>query len=255
MNKKGLLSLLVVSSLINTNISFAAANYATQQNTPQYQQYPQYNSYNTQQYGSSYGSKGYVAPLQGHVFMIPAGTNIPTVTTFELSSANLTLGQSVCLALGNDFYYNGKLVAPAGSQVNGNVLMVKKGGHAGKNGQLQIRFTNILTPYGQMIPISGKIKTDDGKGILYAATAKDTTKDYAKDVAIGAAGGALMGTIMGPISGGKVGRGAALGTAVGAIGGLGKSLYDKGVDVVIPANSQIDIIVDQPITVNSNQQY
>lgn len=249
MNKKGLVSLLVISSVISANISFAAGNYTTKKQTPQYPQYT------TQQYGNSYGSGSYMPPLQGHVFMVPAGTSIPTVTTCEISSANLTLGQGVSLALGNDFYYNGKVVAPAGSQVNGNVLMVRKGGHAGKNGQLQIRFTNILTPYGQMIPISGKIKTDDGKGILYAATAKDTTKSYAKDVAIGSAAGALMGTIMGPISGGKVGRGAALGTAVGAVGGLGKSLYDRGVDVVIPANSQIDIVVDQPITVNSSPQY
>ena len=186
--------------------------------------------------------------------MVPAGACIPSVTTSEISSATLSLGQSISVALGSDYYYNGQMVAPAGSQVNGNVIMVRKGGHAGKNGQLQVRFTSILTPYGQNIPISGKIKTEDGKGILYAATAKDTTKAYAKDLAIGSAGGAVLGTAIGAIAGGT-GRGAWGGTAIGAGLGLGKSLVDKGVDVVIPANSNIDITIDQPITVNSTPKY
>lgn len=252
MNKKGLISLLAIGSILSSNVSFAAKNFTVQQNVPQYNQ--QYNQSYSPQYGESYRPQTYVSPLQGHVFMVPAGANIPTVTTSELSSADLTLGQSVSLALGNDYCYDGKVVAPAGSQVNGNVIMVRKGGHAGKNGQLQIRFTNILTPYGQMIPISGRIKTDDGKGILYAATAKDTAKDYAKDIAIGTAGSALLGTAIGAISG-NTGKGAWGGAAIGAIGGLGKSVYDKGADVVIPANSQIDIIIDQPITINSNPKY
>ena len=58
---------------------------------------------------------------------------------------------------------------------------------------------------------------------------------------------------MGALSGGKVGKGAAYGTAVGAGVGLAKSLWDKGVDVEIPAGSQIDIVVDQPVTVTVQQ--
>ncbi len=253
MNRKVLASLLVIGSFLNIGAVFAAPNYSTQPNTPSYA--PQYGqSYAPQSYGQNYAPQQYVSPLQGHVFMVPAGSCIPAVTTGEISSATLSLGQSVSMALGNDFYYNGQLVAPVGSQVNGNVIMVRKGGHAGKNGQLQLRFTNIRTPYGQVIPISGKIRTDDGKGILYAATAKDTAKDYAKDLAIGAGGGAVLGTAIGAIAGGT-GRGAWGGTAIGAGLGLGKSLFDKGTDVVIPANSSIDIAIDQPITVNSTPRY
>lgn len=257
MSKKALASFLIAGTFLSMNASFAAGNYKVQQNVPQYgQSYaPQYNQQYAPQYGQSYAPQTYVPPLKGHVFMVPAGASIPAVTTSEINSATMTVGQGVSVALGNDFCYNGQIVAPAGSQVNGNIILLRKGGVAGKNGQLKIKFTNILTPYGQMIPISGTIKTDDGTGILYAATAKDTTKAYAKDIVIGSAAGALLGTIMGPISGGQVGKGAALGTAVGAIGGLGKSVIDKGINVVIPPNSSIDIAIDQPITVNSSPQY
>ena len=248
MGKKALASILLASTLMSSSAVFAAASYQVQPNVPQYNQ-------NTPQYGQSYKPQTYVPPLKGYVCMVPAGTSFPAVTTSEISSATMSLGQNVSLALGNDFYYNGQLVAPAGSQVNGNIILLRKGGLAGKNGQIKIRFTSLLTPYGQMIPISGTVRTDDGSGILYAATAKDTAKEYGKDLALGAAGGALMGTIMGPLSGGKVGKGAALGTAVGAGLGLGKSVIDKGVDVNIPANSKIDIVIDQPITVNSTPRY
>ena len=189
-----------------------------------------------------------VQPLQGKVVMVPSGTSIPAMTTIQLSSSQLSLGQGVSFSIPQNFYYNNTLIAPSGSTVNGPVIQVKKAGRAGINGQLMIKFTNILTPYGQMIPISGMIKTDDGTGLLKGGTKLDSAKEYGKDIAIGTAAGAIAGTIMGPLSGGKVGKGAVYGTAVGAGAGLAKSLWDKGEEVEIPAGTQIDIVIDQPIT-------
>lgn len=194
-------------------------------------------------------------PLQGKVVVIPAGVPILATTTMELSSDTLALGQNVCVGLSNNFYYNNTLVAPLGSSINGTVIQVKKAGRAGVNGQLMVKFTNIVTPYGQMIPISGKIQTDDGTGIIKGGTKMDSTKEYAKDIGIGAAAGAVMGTIMGPLSGGKVGKGAVYGTAVGATAGLAKSVWDKGVPATIPTGTAINIVVDQPITFNPQQGY
>ena len=120
------------------------------------------------------------------------------------------------------------------------------------NGKLCIRFTQIYTPYGTQIPISAVIKTDDSTGVLIGGTKMDVTKEYAKDLAGGSAAGALSGLVFGALAGGDVGRGAALGTAVGAGGGLIKSVLDKGNDVEIPANSCIDLMLTQPITVSAS---
>ncbi len=196
-----------------------------------------------------------VQPLQGKVVMVPSGTSIPAMTTIQLSSSQLSLGQGVSFSIPQNFYYNNTLIAPSGSTVNGTVIQVKKAGRAGINGQLMLKFTNILTPFGQMIPISGKIQTEDGTGLLVGGTKGDTAKAYAKDIAVGTAVGAVGGTIMGPLSGGKVGKGAAMGTAVGAVAGLGKSLWDKGIDVEIDPGTQMNIIIDQPATVNPQPQY
>ena len=157
--------------------------------------------------------------------------------------------------MSKNFYYNNTLVAPIGSSVNGTVIQVKKAGRAGINGQLMVKFTNIVTPYGQMIPISGKIQTDDGTGLIKGGTKMDSATDYAKDIAVGTAAGAVAGVIFGPLSGGKVGKGAAYGTAVGATAGLAKSLWDRGTPAVVPAGTEVNIVIDQQITFTPQQSY
>lgn len=231
----------------NFSVTTQAAPQTAYQNQYASQQYTQV-PYQPQQQTTSANK-----PLQGYVISVPAGVNIPVTTTFELSSSTLTLGQSVSMVLTNGFYYNNVCIAPAGSTVTGNVIYVRKGGHAGKNGQLQLRFTQINTPYGSIIPISAMIKTTDGTGLLKAGTASDTAKDYAKDLAIGSGAGAVLGLTMGALSGGSVGKGAVYGTAVGAGAGLVKSLWDKGIDVTIPANSGLELTIDQPITVQASK--
>ncbi len=215
-------------------------NYSKTPAAPSYQ--PNYYN-NTSQYSNS-------GTLKGSVVTVPAGQVVKAVVTTPLNSANLSLGQNVTLALGSDFYYNNNLIAPAGSSVTGSVIEVSKAKRGSINGRLLIRFTNIVTPYGIQVPISAVIKTTDNTGTLVGGTKLDVTKEYAKDLTVGSAAGALSGVVFGALAGGDIGRGAALGTAVGAGGGLVKSVWDKGVDVEIPANSMIDIVLTQPITVN-----
>lgn len=252
MNKKITknVSLLLLASMMSANISFAASNYKYQ---PAYQPAPQYQqNYYPQNSGQGYSQQNYRGQqtLKGRVVTVPAGTTLSTTVTMPISSEFLVLGQPVNITLGSDFYYNSSLIAPAGSTVCGTVTQVTKAKRGSINGSLRLRFTEITTPYGTRVPISAVIKTDDGTGLLKGGSKMDVTKAYAKDIAIGSAVGALAGTIMGPLSGGAVGKGAALGTAVGAVGGLGKSIYDKGADVTIPSGSTIDLVIDQPITVN-----
>jgi hypothetical protein len=248
------LSLLLLASMVSTslgvNTAFAGSNYQYQQNSyqPQYQasNYSQSGNYN-QGNQQNYPQNG---TLRGHVVTVPAGTNLPAVVSTPISSEFLTMGQPVSVTLGSDFYYNNCLIAPAGSTVSGTVTQVKKATHGSINGSLRLRFTEITTPYGSRIPISAQIKTDDGTGLLVGGTKMDMTKAYAKDMGVGAGAGALTGLVASAISGGAIGKGTAIMTGVGAGAGLAKSVWDKGVDVTIPANAGINLQIDQPITVN-----
>lgn len=246
--KKIVSAIFISVSLVSINGAIAASNYTFQQTqvqpvqNSQYVQQPmQYPKNNT---------------LQGSVVMVPAGATVKAMLTSPLSSQYTTTGQTVNLALNNDFYYDGKLIAPSGSTVYGTVIEASKAKRGSINGKLCVRFTQIYTPYGTQIPISAVIKTDDSTGVLVGGTKLDVTKEYAKDLTAGSAAGALSGLVFGALAGGDVGRGAALGTAVGAGGGLVKSVWDKGNDVEIPVNANIDLVLTQPITVStSGYQY
>ena len=243
MNNK-LIAILLSVSMCSMNICFAASNFSFQSTQTQ----PVYNSQYVQQpmqYSSS-------QPLHGNVVMVPAGSSLPAMLTAPISSASASAGQSVSLVLNSDYYYNNKLIAPAGSTVSGTVIEASKAKRGSMNGKLCIRFTQIYTPYGTQIPISAVIKTDDNTGVLIGGTKLDVTKEYAKDMTAGVAAGAISGLVFGALAGGNVGKGAALGTAVGAGGGLAKSAWDKGNDVEIPANATIDLMLTQPITVSSS---
>ena len=194
--------------------------------------------------------------LQGSVVMVPAGATMNAMLTTPISTETIRTGQVVTVALNKDFYYDNKLIAPAGSTIYGTAIEASSAKRGSINGRLCVRFTQINTPYGTQIPISALIKTGDGTGVLVGGTKMDTTMEYAKDAAIGVAAGALSGVVFGALAGGSVGRAAALGTAVGGGGGLVKSAFDKGHDVTIPANASVDLVFTQPISAGvSNYHY
>jgi hypothetical protein len=160
---------------------------------------------------------------QSSVITVPAGRTFKSVTTMPLSSAVLTAGQNVTLALSTDFYYNVSLIAPAGSSVTGTVIEVNKAKHGTLNGKLLLRFSQIITPAGAQIPISAVIKTDDNTGVLLGA----------QEAAMPSPPANTMRTI--PVDAGS---------------GLVKSIWEKGNDVEIPANTPLELVLTQPITMN-----
>ena len=245
MYKKILAALILNISALN--IAFAGANYNYTDNNKYYQN--NYQPYVQQPLQPAQSANN---TLKGNVVMVPAGTYMNAKLTAGLSSEYASVGQPIVLALDEDFYYENRLIAPAGSTIHGTVIEASKAKRGGANGRLCVRFNQIYTTYGTQIPISGVIQTEDNSGVLVGGTKMDVTKEYAKDLAVGSAAGALSGVVFGALAGGSIGRGAALGTAVGAGGGLVKSVWDKGKDVEIPANASINIVLTQPVTTTAN---
>ncbi len=189
--------------------------------------------------------------LQGYALFVPAGVTTEALLSQEINSQTAVVGQTISAVLANDFIYKDNLIAGAGSTIMGTIVQNKKAGFGNRNAQMQIRFTTITTPYNNVIPISAVIATKDSNGILKGGTAMDSVKEYARDAVLGAGAGAALGTAMGALSDGSVGKGAIYGTAVGGGIGVLKRVVDKGENILIPANSQINLLFDQPITLSS----
>lgn len=227
---KNTLMLLLALSLFNTLGVFAQANY--QVSTP-------------------YGYDNSTSNLQGYALFVPAGVTTRAVLSQDINSNSAVVGQNINAILTQDFCYNNQLIASAGSVLMGNVVSNQKSGFGNRNAKTMVKFTAIRTPYNNIIPISAVIATTDSTGVLKGGSAKDSAKEYAKDTVIGAGSGAVLGTALGAVSGGSVGKGAIYGTAIGAGIGLVKRTADKGEDVVIPSNSEINVLFNQPITITA----
>lgn len=195
----------------------------------------------------AYLAQGF-APLQGYVVTVPAGTQVQATSQSPVSSETARAGDRFHVTLGSPLMSGGQVALPAGSMVEGQVISVTPAGRGGRNGQLDIRFTSALTPSGQRVPLSARLQTEDGTGVLKGGTGTSRAVKAGARAAGGAAAGAILGTALGALSGGKVGRGAVYGTAVG--GGLG-AVYagaKKGVEAVLSAGTPIQLVLDTPVT-------
>lgn len=184
--------------------------------------------------------------LKNSVVTVPAGLTFRCVFLNPVSSETATTGQEVNLALTNDFYYKEKKVAPAGSTVTGTVIDISRAKHGSINGKLTLRFTHIITPIGLDIPISAVVRTPDKSGVILGGS----------DLMISAGGktipesASVKSAYYHAYMGVSSGTAAAMNTAVETNGGsLLKSIWDKGVDVEISANTTVELILTQPITV------
>ena len=192
-------------------------------------------------------------PLQGSVVTVPAGSVINGVApTTTIDTQYLTAGDPVVFTLNQPYFFNGTAVLPAGTSIQGNAVIAQKAGFAGQYGKLKIMFNNANLPNGQRVPISGKLVTDDGTGILMGGTTGGRVVNAGKNAAIGAGAGALLGLIGSAVSGGKKGKGTAIMTGIGAGTGLLGSGIQRGNDVYLEAGQPVTIIIDQPLTVGGS---
>ncbi|HEY9745098.1 MAG TPA: hypothetical protein V6C99_02645 [Oculatellaceae cyanobacterium] len=229
-----------VFALAEPQLGGETTQYYLAQSLPPLQPPDQPYNYGTPQYGQP--------PLQGYVVTAPPGTVVSATVNSAISSEYARVGDRFTATLGAPIVGGNSVILPAGSQVEGQVVMARPAGRAGKNGELEVRFTSARLPNGQTVPLSARIKTDDGTGVIKGGTTAGRVGKAALTTGVGAGLGAALGTAMGPLSGGKVGRGAIYGTTLGAgVGALGAAMQ-KGTPAVLDSSQPIDIVLDQPLT-------
>jgi hypothetical protein len=166
-------------------------------------------------------------------YVIAAGTAIPVRTITALSTKTATTGAPFSASLTQPLSVDGKVLAPAGAEVKGVVVLSDPGGRVKGKASISVALKSIQGTHG---PIS--IETNNSE-----AVAKSTVK---KDVA---RGGVMTGAgaVIGAIAGG--GRGAAIGAGVGAAAGVGTAVATKGAPAEIPAETALTFTTKAPVTV------
>lgn len=177
--------------------------------------------------------------LVGSLLHIEAGTQFNAVLNSGISSESITNNDRISAQLMQDWTFNGTLIAPAGSLVNGYVIDSKPASFAMGNGRIGINFNEILTPEGKVISLSTNrvyIVGDSPRALKVAGRV---------------AGGILSGLALASISMlfGADAKALIGGAAVGGAFGTLSAIGTKGEDIDVPEGTTLQIMLSEPMTV------
>jgi hypothetical protein len=161
--------------------------------------------------------------------LVPAGTVFLVRMVDGLDTSTAYTGQTFSATLSTNLAANGYVLAYAGTTVYGQVVAANSAGRATGSSQLKLQLTQIVIG-GNAIPIMTDV-FDSQKG-------KSSGGRSARRLLGGAGLGAAIGAIAG-----NAGMGAAIGAVAGGVG----SVVQKGDQVQIPSEAQLEFHLTQPV--------
>jgi type IV secretory pathway VirB10-like protein len=174
---------------------------------------------------------------------VAAGTVMPVEFMEGLSSATSAAGDTFRVRVANDVEdEEGRVVIPAGSEVQGMVEQaVAVRGRVGGQAKLDLRFTDLVLPTGETVPIDA----------TFVGQARSETKKDAATIGGGAAGGAVLGRVLG---GKHKGRATIIGAILGAAAGTAIASRTPGEEVEIPAGTAIQLRLDDTVEIGGGRR-
>ena len=179
--------------------------------------------------------------LQSGIVYVQAGAVIDAQLNSDISSETTSNNDLISAQLTSDWIFNGVLIAPEGSIINGTVTDADASGMAMKNGQITIDFRELYTPDGRTIPLNAKkvsIKVDTNR-------AWNLTKSVAGGAIIGTGLAAIMLALTGDPS--ALLAGAIAGGSMGALAGA----TARGENVELPQGTPIQLQLSAPLQVEA----
>ena len=179
--------------------------------------------------------------LQSGIVYVQAGAVIDAQLNSDISSETTSNNDLISAQLTSDWIFNGVLIAPEGSIINGTVTDADASGMAMKNGQITIDFRALYTPDGRTIPLNAKkvsIKVDTNR-------AWNLTKSVAGGAIIGTGLAAIMLALTGDPS--ALLAGAIAGGSMGALAGA----TARGENVELPQGTPIQLQLSAPLQVEA----
>ena len=187
---------------------------------------------------------------------VPNGSRILTRLTNAVDTRHTAVGDRLYLQTAVPVFIQGRLVIPQGSFVTATVTeAVRAGKVKGKSG-LNLRFESLTLPNGVSRDFRARAGSVDTKGTLDRTEGRiegESNKGGdARTVATTTAAGTGLGAVIGSAAG-HVGAGAGIGAAAGALGGLAGVLGSRGPDVVLPAGTTMEMVLDRELQYTDNE--
>jgi type IV secretion system protein VirB10 len=191
-------------------------------------------------------------------FTVPAGTKVLLSLKSAINTKTAQQGDGVYLVSSFPVVGNSRIMIPVGVYVQGVVDRVVRPGRVKGRAQLDLHFTTMIFPNGQVVDVPGvlnslpgsdgpKVKGNEGT-VEQAGNKGRDVANVLKGAAIGAEGGVIGGAASGDLAKG-VGYGSAAGAAAGAI----YTLFTRGNDIVIPTGTSVEMVLQRPLVLQESQ--
>lgn len=189
------------------------------------------------------------------IYVVPAGTKVLLQLRSAINTKSAKPGDGVYLASTFPVVVGSRVLIPAGVYVQGVVDRVQRAGRVRGRAQLDMHFTSMIFPNGTVVEIPGMVNSlpgaskqsvkQDGEGTVEQSG--DKTRNMGKVAEVSIPTGATVGSIAGlgaghPVSGGLIG----LAGGVAAAGLV--SLFTRGADVNIDSGTQVEMVLQRPLT-------
>jgi len=172
---------------------------------------------------------------------VASGTKLPLILHNAITTRNAQVGDPIYLETLFPIVQNNKILIPAGSYVQGEILTAKRPGKVKGTGELKIKLNTMILPNGYTVNFNavptnagtGGNESTDKEGTVHGDTDKTTD-----------AGTIIKGTAIGAGIGGiasRSGTGAGIGAGIGALAGLTTVLLTRGPELELPRGTTFDI--------------
>ena len=183
-------------------------------------------------------------------YVVAAGTHVLLRLTNPVNTKSTVAGNRIYLETAVPVFVNGRLIIPVGSYVAGTVTDAKRAGKVKGKSALTLEYDSITLRNGTSRDLHSRPDSVDSKGNLDKSegtiTGDSNKGGDAGRVAQTTAAGTGVGAVAGAAAG-HIGMGAGIGAAGGAVAGLASVLGSRGPDVVLPAGTTMDMVLDRDL--------
>jgi hypothetical protein len=164
-----------------------------------------------------------------------------------ITTRNAQPGDPIYLETLFPIVQNDKILIPAGSYVQGEILEAKRPGRVKGRGELRLRLTSMILPNGYTVSFTA-VPNNAGTGGNESVDKEGTIKGDTNKA--GDAGTIITDTGVGTAIGGiaaRSGEGAGIGAGAGLAAGLITVLLTRGPELELPRGTTLDVVLDRDL--------
>jgi type IV secretion system protein VirB10 len=186
-------------------------------------------------------------------YVVPSGTRLPLILHNAVTTRNAKPGDPVYLETLFPIVIDNRILIPAGSYVQGEVLESKRPGKVKGTGEIRLRLNSMILPNGYAVDFNaiptnagtGGNEATDKEGKIHGDTDKgDDVGTILKSTGIGAGVGGIAT---------QSAKGAGIGAGAGAAVGLAAVLLTRGPELELPRGTTVDVVLDRTVYLDASR--